>query len=46
MLCFRISTTEYLITRNFSDTLINTNKAYVNLIIANPLKKTDMQIIN
>ena len=40
MLRFRISTAEYLITRNFSNTLINTKKAYANLIIANPLKKT------
>ena len=38
MLRFQISTIEYLITRNLSDTFINTNKVYANLIITNTLK--------
>ena len=37
MLCFWISITEYLVTRNLSDIFINTNKVNANLIIANPL---------
>ena len=39
MLRFRILTAKHLVTRKLSDTFINTNKIYKNLIIANPLTK-------
>ena len=35
-----------LITHNLSDIFINTNNIYTNLIIANPVEKTDLQVIN
>lgn len=41
-----VSFFNYLLTRNLSDTSINMNMIYGNLITLNPLKKQDLKINN